>query len=360
MRAQSDRASFWRSNLLYSTARRRLKTCLAKKYPSVHIDPIFRTINASKFFLFSEEAFYRPFIKFGRCALWGFKPVWIPPELPPLPKTFFNGGEPTSTNDVPAGYFFSRILPQTEYSISKGNSDDVNPEVRWFRVSDKDKDPLYISQSTNSYFHFITEIIPVALHYCSNFTPIIQVTTEWQERALRAFDLEPIEASQKLPHGKVSFVKKTQWGVYPISNLVLEARERLRKSPLFDANPPTRKIFVTRHPSSSSTGRLPSPLTTESFRAKFSMEVIEPAALDPLEQLLSFGSATAIAGPHGSAMANLIACREGTVVREINQPNKIRWHVERLSRILGLDYALLVSQPSQNNEISYAPSGLEF
>ncbi len=61
--------------------------------------------------------------------------------------------------------------------------------------------------------------------------------------------------------------------------------------------------------------------------AGLGFEVIEPEQLNPAEQIATFASADIVVGPAGSGMFNVVFCRPGTKVLDIeSEPNWIYAH----------------------------------
>ena len=74
---------------------------------------------------------------------------------------------------------------------------------------------------------------------------------------------------------------------------------------------------------------------------RFGVELFVPGATTPAEQLAVFASAELIIAPHGSALANLVACGPGTKVVEIASYIEPTMFFTNISDVLGLEHVLV-------------------
>jgi len=228
------------------------------------------------------------------------------------------------------------------------------------QVGSENKQPLLILQKTHSYFHFVTEIVPLALSQLEEHSPLVQICKPWQIEVLRAFNLSPKNYTVREDSQKPQLViKKDRWGVYPVEGLVQAANSWLLKKQAVRRKGSGPVYLVNRTHHSSTTGRVLSEDNAELLCATFGATQIEPASLHPRQQFQAFTQASALIGPHGSAFANLIAAQNGTVVGEIDGPTQVHWHVERLCRLLDLDYRLLLARKQTGNDFVFEPVGDE-
>ena len=91
-----------------------------------------------------------------------------------------------------------------------------------------------------------------------------------------------------------------------------------------------RRLYLSRMGRASnggSTRQMLNEAELASAVAALGFEVIEPEQLSPAQQIAAFGSADIVVGPSGSAMFNVVFCRPGTKVLDIeSEPNWIYAH----------------------------------
>ena len=111
-----------------------------------------------------------------------------------------------------------------------------------------------------------------------------------------------------------------------------------------------RRLYVSRMGQArrgSSTRLLVNEAELAAALALVGFEVIEPEALPPARQIAAFASADIVVGPAGSAMFNVVFCRPGTMVIDIeSEPNWIYAHAG-LFASCQLRYGLFVGQVDQ-------------
>jgi hypothetical protein len=91
-----------------------------------------------------------------------------------------------------------------------------------------------------------------------------------------------------------------------------------------------RRLYISRLGQArrgASTRRMTNEAEVVDMVIRLGFEVIEPEALSPAEQIASFASASVIVGPAGSALFNVVFCRPGTKVIDIeSEPDWIYAH----------------------------------
>ena len=85
------------------------------------------------------------------------------------------------------------------------------------------------------------------------------------------------------------------------------------------------------------------------YLSKKGFQSIELNKLKPMEQISLFSEASIIIAPHGAALTNLIACKEGTKVIEFFVGNRKVRTYEKLSELLRLSYNRLDFQLDNEN-----------
>ena len=97
-----------------------------------------------------------------------------------------------------------------------------------------------------------------------------------------------------------------------------------------------RRIYISRRGTTQRAFR--NEADVESALVSAGFEILRFEELSFADQLKAVRSAKTIVSPHGSALANLVAAREGTRVVEIMHPEWIRSTFPRLSSQLSLDH----------------------
>ena len=91
-----------------------------------------------------------------------------------------------------------------------------------------------------------------------------------------------------------------------------------------------RRLYVSRLGQArrgSSTRQMTNEADVATAMSKLGFDVIEPEALAPAEQIAAFASADMIVGPSGSGLFNVVFCRPGTKVLDIeSEPNWLYAH----------------------------------
>ncbi|HKP21716.1 MAG TPA: glycosyltransferase family 61 protein [Thermoleophilaceae bacterium] len=88
-------------------------------------------------------------------------------------------------------------------------------------------------------------------------------------------------------------------------------------------------------------------------------ELIQPEQHSFAEQLEIFAAADVIAAPHGSALANMVACRRATVIELFNERHRGNGCFYALADALGLDYWYLRCGATRGGQLRVDPELLE-
>lgn len=240
---------------------------------------------------------------------------------------------------------FHSVLPETQYSVSKFDSSTAlhhSEKIVWCEgVSARG---LVVQHRTNSYFHFITEVIPLVLHYKGDDSVGVIVSRGWQIEALENFGLK----TQVHKPDRLRFLfslHKKRWGVFPREDLIQNARNKLFEIADFTGRGPSVNsgLLVTRSENTSTTGRLLSLQTNRRLVTELGIEQYDPALDKVRQQFQMFAENQKFVGPHGSAFANLVAAKERSLVVEVNHAKRSQWHVKRLCDIFQFSYRLCVA-----------------
>ena len=96
-----------------------------------------------------------------------------------------------------------------------------------------------------------------------------------------------------------------------------------------------RRLYVSRLGQArrgSSSRHMVNEAEVDAAMSRLGFEVIEPEALAPAEQIAAFASADMVVGPSGSALFNVVFCRPGTKVLDIeSEPDWIYAHAGLLA-----------------------------
>lgn len=289
--------------------------------------------------------FYRPGLWIGNLFFWGFRPGVFRRSV-----QFQNISDcilPTeeSNSVIPLAMVFHSVIPETKYSITKMDSPiGLHPSERIAWCEGSSTKGLVVDHQTNSYFHFVTEIIPLALHYGGEDSVGVIVRQDWQVEALECFGLE---LGFRRPDRTKSLhsLRKERWGVFPREDLLIEARTSLTEATWLSRHEPSLSpdLLVNRSGKTSTTGRLLSHGTKEALKKQLKLNEYDPALYPIRQQYLRFSESNVFVGPHGSAFANLIAAKEKSVVIEINHVDKAQWHIKRLCDIFNFSYKLCLA-----------------
>lgn len=84
----------------------------------------------------------------------------------------------------------------------------------------------------------------------------------------------------------------------------------------------------------------------------FDFVPFDPGSVSPIEQFAVFSKAKVIIGAHGAGLTNIVSCKTGTKLIELNFRHDVRWHYFRMSCFLNLDHSLLLSANRADDEIA--------
>jgi len=357
VKVTSEQASIWSNPLLAKILLAMIRA--ASFLLRIELVHDFQGLAPSRAAFVIPRAFYRPFIRVRSFCLWGTKLLRVREDpVDELSSRIW----PSSnlTNDLmPVGLFLSRQIPETEFTISPLRKDELKFAPRMVSIGKEGAPLLGISEPTKSYFHFVTELLPLVLQYSEEWKVVVPVFSDWQMDVISAFSFEePVE----LTHEDISIktvLKRSMWGVYPASAPLLRANQHLLSlkdvASLWTGG---NELFLLRTDRSSTTGRLPAPNIISFFESRPTASVIEPASMPVVEQFSAVRNARLVVGTHGSAFASLVASEPGTQVVEIDGPDIFHFHIERLCKILCLDY-VLVAANLRNSRLQVETAVLE-
>lgn len=103
---------------------------------------------------------------------------------------------------------------------------------------------------------------------------------------------------------------------------------------------PFRKLFVSR---ADSTNRvLVNEADLSALAAASGFERVVLGEMPVAEQVRLFAEATHIVAPHGAGLTNLLFCRPGTAVCELQMDCNLHWAFRRLAALRGLRYGCVI------------------
>ncbi len=220
--------------------------------------------------------------------------------------------------------------------------------------SDNNFRVLYCGQN-NNYFHFVTEILTVLMATTRSGVSFEKLAIEANlpsqfydfVRFLFPNDLIFVQAYSSLSIKDLVFAFKNTAGwelpeshTDEIRELQVYIREKLDFS-----DPQSKYVFVSR------ANNLYRPLknrnTLQNISKRYGFHIIDPSTLTFLQQAKIFSSANVVVAESGAAMTNLIFCKPGTKILEI-QPFKGKPGFWRsYSEILGLVHFEIQGKPSR-------------
>jgi capsular polysaccharide biosynthesis protein len=123
-------------------------------------------------------------------------------------------------------------------------------------------------------------------------------------------------------------------------------RERL--APDAEAEPGGRRLFVSR--GSAASRRVVNEAELAPVLAEHGFEVVDPAGMSIAEQVALFSRASAVVGPHGAGLTNLLFSLPGTRVVELFAAPAAQGvsNYRVLASHLGMPYSRLLAQPVAN------------
>ena len=300
---------------------------------------------------FVNNAFYRPILLWARFIFWGAEKIRLPENVweESARKVINNEGSDSPTV-VPIGFMLSRILPQTEYSLARecGNL-GPEPEGSWVAVGEPSNDLVKVQLRTRSYFHFLLETIPLLLENLDSKRLLVFVEKSWQKELLSFFVPDASDVDGRVGHYKYT-IQKSKWALYPREDHIIALREVFseRRSRGFAQTP--GGIFVNRSRDIASTGRIPSDHLVTKICSRVGLEAFEPARFPIGLQFGKFSTADRIVAPHGSALASIVASLELKALVELHSFEQVAFHIEYVSKVLGVPYRALLLEESDSGE----------
>ena len=300
--------------------------------------------------------FYRPMAWIGDLVFWGFRPIRVDRA-----SLFTNAAEKVKgdpENVVPSGMVFSSALPETTYAVERrGFQEWMDPKAIHVLISEEQGgDIVALGQVTQSYFHFLMEVIPLALSLMSQHRVLVRITRQWQLGALDAFGIAYKQVDPITESLSPLIIRKRTWGVFPREDLLLGARARITQ--LFETDPVSKSplgLYVARNRATSTTGRVLARTLEAVILDLRNFELYDPAADAVGDQFVHFSKASTLIGPHGSAFANVIASPRGATVVEITSSSRAQWHLKRITDILELNYMLVLGYEDTNGNLNLTP-----
>jgi len=128
---------------------------------------------------------------------------------------------------------------------------------------------------------------------------------------------------------------------------VLRVFDELRDTVLKDRVtwPNNRKLYLSRQDATARPMRNETAIIALMRKAGF--EIIVPGSISFAEQIALFDQASHVVAPHGAGLTNILFCRPGTVVCELQMDAQIHWALRCLAAIRGLTYGCLVGRADQ-------------
>ena len=75
--------------------------------------------------------------------------------------------------------------------------------------------------------------------------------------------------------------------------------------------------------------------------------VVQPERLALSVQIALFANADIIVAPHGAALTNIVFCRPGTALIELQMNSWVMWNFRRFAALAGLRYDCVIGQDDQ-------------
>ncbi|AWJ85646.1 hypothetical protein TSH58p_18980 (plasmid) [Azospirillum sp. TSH58] len=129
------------------------------------------------------------------------------------------------------------------------------------------------------------------------------------------------------------------FGYYPHPDM-LAAFDRLVAS--VGAAAPHRRLYIQR--TRSPKRRLENEAEVIALLAGAGYEILDLDGLSLADQIRSFAEATHVVGPHGAGLTNLVFCRPGTLVCELQMDCYMNWLFRRLSNLRGVRYGYVMGE----------------
>lgn len=127
-------------------------------------------------------------------------------------------------------------------------------------------------------------------------------------------------------------------------------RERVLAAAAIDPAAGAKRIYISRRGSQKRV--LANELDLETALAARGFTIVKPEALSVRDQIALFHQADLIVAPAGAALANVLFCRPGTKVIELQPSNFIGVWVRNIALLVGVDWrAFFVPSPLSETEI---------
>lgn len=210
--------------------------------------------------------------------------------------------------------------------------------------------PMVPFRSNLVYYHTLMDDVPQLLH-AIDFKPESRVLLSpdhprYIDDILSFFGVDPcriVLSRRPLRVSSCVFVPKLTLTSF-IRPCDLERLRTAVLSRMSQSGQNNRRIYISRRGTTQRAFR--NEADVESALVSAGFEILRFEEMSFSDQLKSVHSAKTIVSPHGSALANLVAAREGTRVIEIMHPEWIRSTFPRLSSQLSLDHHCIF--PSTN------------
>jgi hypothetical protein len=169
--------------------------------------------------------------------------------------------------------------------------------------------------------------------------------------------LEPVEPGLTRFH-RVTFTRGLTGGGSRYPSRKLGEYARWLRERLAPGGPTQRgpgwKLFISR--ASAASRRVVNEAELEPVLAEHGFEIVDPAGMSILEQVSLFSRASAVVGPHGAGLTNLLFSHPGTRVLELFAAPAAQGvsNYRVLSSHLGFPYGRLLAKPVPN-ESRYGP-----
>lgn len=218
--------------------------------------------------------------------------------------------------------------------------------------------PSVLSPRLPGFGHFYLQLLPFLLTNSKNFSLIFDADDERSLEILNHYGVFPKEFSKNSPENLRAIpsvlLGARQEGIYPGRDNIRLLKETLVKSDLRPGN--FKRIYLSRRGNTNGRDILNENLLIIKL-SQMGFARIDPGNFSFEEQLRLFAGADIIVGPHGSAFANLVACRQGIKVVEINGDIDVRWHWKKMALDLDLNHLLIlgITDPNGNIIIEVGP-----
>jgi len=199
-----------------------------------------------------------------------------------------------------------------------------------------------------NYYHWLMEALPrlaiyeqAALSIDRYYAPL---NTRFQQETLDllGIDRNRIERATRNRHVVAEQLAASSWDS-PVARFKTDFLHRRLTSHLDGSKPPSLRIFVSRRNRGKrvlvNDNEIFAALTPLGFR-RFDLETMAVA-----DQIALFHKAECVVGPHGAGLTNIVFCRAGAKVLEINNPYRATSIFYAMAHYRKLDYHLHVADP---------------